>query len=105
MVSDTAERQTTSTTDSLRLERTRTSTAWIAAGAALAAALCMLIFILQNSQSIQMDFLWVDFSLPLGVTVLLSMVIGGLLVVAIGTARVLQLRLAARRHRTDHRRR
>jgi uncharacterized integral membrane protein len=65
----------------------------------------MLIFVLQNGQRVALEFLWTDFELPVGATVLLSMVVGGLIVVAIGAARVLQLRLAQRRHRGAHRNR
>ena len=95
----------TAAADSLKPERTRTSSAWFTAGAGLVVALLMLIFVLQNEQRIALEFLWFGFELPVGATVLLSMVIGGLIVVAIGAGRVVQLRLAQRRHRTAHRKR
>ena len=95
----------TGTVDALEPSRTRTSSLWTLTAVALLVLLLALIFISQNSESVDPEFLWFDFSLPLGVAFLLAMVLGGLLVVAIGAARVVQLRLAARRHRGAHRRR
>ncbi len=63
----------------------------------------MLVFILQNSDRVAMQFLWMDFTVPLGAGLLLSAVLGALAVVSLGAGRMLQLRLAARRHRrADH---
>ena len=85
--------------DELTIGRTRMSRAWAAAAVTLVLALLMLIFILQNGRDERMRFLWMDFTLPLGVALLLAAVGGGLLVVLLGIARLTQLRLAARRHR------
>lgn len=88
----------------LEVPRTRTGSAWVAAATGALLVLLMLVFILQNSQKVQMDFLWTDFSLPLGVGLLLAAVLGALIVLALGIGRMLQLRLAARRHRKADRR-
>jgi uncharacterized integral membrane protein len=58
----------------------------------------LLIFITQNTTSTPFQFLGWHWSLPLGVAFLLAAVVGGLLTVAVGTARMLQLRRAAKKH-------
>lgn len=85
--------------DELTIGRTRISRAWAAAAVTLVLGLLMLIFILQNGRHERMQFLWMHFTLPLGVALLLAAVGGALLVVLLGIARLTQLRLAARRHR------
>ena len=90
--------------EELRLGRTRTSSLFVAAVAGLVLALLMLVFVLQNGDSQDLEFLWMDFSVPAGVAMLLAAIIGGLVVALLGLGRVLQLRLAARRHRASDRR-
>lgn len=58
----------------------------------------LLIFIAQNTTSTPFKFLGLHWSLPLGVAILLAAVVGGLITVAVGTARILQLRRAAKKH-------
>lgn len=58
----------------------------------------LLIFIAQNTASTPFTFFTWHWSLPLGVAILLAAVGGGLLTVAVGTARILQLRRAAKKH-------
>ncbi len=58
----------------------------------------LLIFIAQNTDSASFAFLGWRWSLPLGVAILLAAVVGGLITVAAGTARILQLRRAAKKH-------
>ncbi len=82
-----------------RIERTRAGGLWVAVAAAALVLLLLLIFILQNSQQVRVSFFGADGHLPLGVAMLLSAVAGALLVVLVGTARIVQLRLVARRHR------
>jgi uncharacterized integral membrane protein len=86
----------------LDLKRTRASAAWTLAAVGLVTALLLLVFILQNDASADFEFLWMDFSLPLGVAMLLASVVGGLVVVLLGVSRLIQVRLAARRHRRAH---
>jgi uncharacterized integral membrane protein len=87
----------------LKVGRTRTSGAWVVVVVALLVGLLMLVFILQNGMSQRMTFLWLHFTVPLGVGFLLAAILGGLLVVLIGVARIAQIRLVARRHaRAEH---
>ncbi len=91
--------------DDLVLERTRTSSVFVTAAVGLVLALLMLIFVLQNGDRQELEFLWAEFSLPAGVALLLAAIVGGLVVALLGLGRVVQLRLAARRHRDADRRR
>jgi uncharacterized integral membrane protein len=62
--------------------------------------LLLLIFILQNGQRAQVSFLGAHGHLPMGVALLLAAVFGVLLVALPGTARIIQLRMVARRRGT-----
>lgn len=77
---------------------TRIGGVWIASILFALVLLLLLIFILQNNRSVEISFLWLDGNLPLGVALLLAAVLGVLLVVIPGTARIVQLRMVARRH-------
>jgi uncharacterized integral membrane protein len=82
-----------------QVQRTRASGLWVAIGCFAVLLLLLLIFILQNSHSVDISYFGIHSHLPLGVALLLSAVCGILLVVLAGTARILQLRAAARRYR------
>lgn len=98
-VTQTAERSTAPHGDEMVLPRTRTSSTFVMAAVGLLLALLMLIFVLQNETRQELEFLWFDFTLPAGVALLLAAVGGGLIVASLALGRVLQARLAARRHR------
>jgi len=57
----------------------------------------LLVFILQNNVPVQINFLGFSGTLPTGVALLLAAIAGVLLVVIPGSARLVQLRRAARR--------
>jgi uncharacterized integral membrane protein len=82
-----------------KIRRTRASGIWVATGCFAVVLLLLLIFILQNSQTVSVSYLGAHGHLSLGVALLLAAVCGVLLVVLAGTARILQLRSTARRHR------
>jgi len=88
----------------MRVDRTRTGSALVATVLGLILALLMLVFVLQNGDRQQYEFLWTDFSLPAGVAMLFAAIVGGLVVALIGLGRIVQIRLAARRHRKADRR-
>ena len=81
-----------------QLKRTRIGGVWIASALFALVLLLLLIFILQNGTKVQISYLGAHGHLPLGVALLLAAVLGILLVVIPGTARIIQLRLTARRH-------
>jgi uncharacterized integral membrane protein len=58
----------------------------------------LLVFIMQNTDSTTIHFLPWQWNLPVGVAILLSAVCGGLLTVAAATARIIQLRRAAKKN-------
>jgi len=79
--------------------RTRLSGAWTAVVVGLLALVVILVFILQNQQSVQVSFLFFSGHLPLAVALLFAMILGALIVFAFGAARILQLRMVAGRAR------
>jgi uncharacterized integral membrane protein len=58
----------------------------------------LLIFIAQNTDSGTFHFLGWSWSLPLGVALLASAILGGLITFLIGAARIVQLRRAAKKN-------
>jgi uncharacterized integral membrane protein len=79
------------------IEATRTSMVWTMVGIGVVLLVAILVFILQNGQRVR--FLMVDGALQLGVALLFAALLGAMLVLVAGAARVLQLRVVARRHR------
>jgi uncharacterized integral membrane protein len=86
-----------STTPRIRIARTKVSGAWVAVTVAAVGLVFLLIFILQNLTSASVHFLGANGTLPMGVAMLLAAVAGALLLALLGSARILQLRRAARR--------
>ncbi|WP_197319116.1 lipopolysaccharide assembly protein LapA domain-containing protein [Saccharomonospora sp. NB11] len=78
-------------------DRTRIGGAWVGAIVATVLLVVLLVFILQNTESVTVRFLGTAGSLPLGVSMLLSAVVGALVVAALGVARIVQLRRTVRR--------
>jgi uncharacterized integral membrane protein len=77
---------------------TRAGALWSFLIAGFLILIVLLIFITQNTTQAPFQFLVWHWSLPLGVAILLAAVVGGLITVAAGTARILQLRRAAKKH-------
>lgn len=86
-----------------RIDRTRTGGLWVAAISAAVVILLLLIFILQNGEQVEVALFGANPNLPLGVALLLAAVLGALIVALLGTARVVQLRHVAKRHRAEDR--
>ncbi len=77
---------------------TRAGALWTALIFGFLILILLLIFVAQNTASTPFTFFGWHWSLPLGVAILLAAVGGGLLTVAVGTARMLQLRRTAKKH-------
>ena len=77
---------------------TRAAALWSALIAGFVILILLLVFILQNTDSVVIHILAWEWNLPLGVAILLSAVCGGLLTIAAGTARIFQLRRAAKKN-------
>lgn len=81
-----------------QLKFTRVAALWSALIAGFLVLIVLLIFIIQNSEPWVIQFLAWRWSLPVGVSILLAAVCGGLLTVAVGSARMIQLRRAAKKN-------
>jgi lipopolysaccharide assembly protein A len=81
------------------IKRTRTGGVWVASALFALVLALLLIFILENGQRASISYFGAHAHLPLGVALLFAAVLGILMVVIPGTARIVQLRIAARRHR------
>ena len=82
------------------VRRTRAGGAWLGLALSAIVLLLLLVFILENQQSAKISYFGAHGELPLGVALLLAAVAGALLVVIPGSARIMQLRATARRHRS-----
>ena len=77
---------------------TRAAALWSALIVGFLILILLLVFIMQNTDSTTIYiFVW-EWNLPVGVAILLAAVCGGLLTVAAGTARIIQLRRAAKKN-------
>ncbi|MCW2706310.1 MAG: hypothetical protein JWM22_152 [Frankiales bacterium] len=85
------------------LPATRTSGVWVAVITFIVVLLLIVIFLLENSQRVEVSYFGTTGHLPLAAAMLLSAVAGGVLVAAAGVARILQLRHTARRERRARR--
>ena len=74
--------------------RTRAGLAWVAVCTAALIAVALLVFIVQNTQSVHLSFLWFDGTTSLAVAALVSAVAGCIVTLVFGTARIVQLRRA-----------
>lgn len=77
---------------------TRAAALWSALIAGFVILILLLVFILQNTASTTVHFFGWDWNLPVGVAILLAAVSGGLVTVLAGTARIVQLRRAAKKN-------
>ena len=82
------------------VRRTRAGGLWVGLALSALVLLLLLVFILENQQSADIGYFGAHGHLPLGVALLLAAVAGALLVVIPGSARIMQLRATARRHRS-----
>jgi len=71
---------------------------WVAAALFALVLLLLLIFILENGQQVDIAFFGAHGHIPLGVALLLAAILGALLVAIPTAARIMQLRMATRRH-------
>jgi uncharacterized integral membrane protein len=84
-------------------KRTRSGVLWVGVILSAVVLIFLLIFILQNNRSVQVNFLTVSGTLPIGVALLFAAVAGLLLGAIPGGMRILQLRRAAGRSARSHR--
>jgi uncharacterized integral membrane protein len=82
-----------------RSKVTRTSGAWAAIALGLTTFIVVLAFAVQNLASVDIAFFSLHLQLPLAILLLLAAVLGASIVFAFGSARIVQLRMQARRSR------
>jgi uncharacterized integral membrane protein len=83
--------------DSRRVPRTRTGAAWVGLTAAALIAVALIVFLAQNTRTIDISFLWMTVRTSLAVALLIAAVGSVLITLILGTARITQLRRLARR--------
>ena len=74
-----------------------TARAWTGTVAAIVLLILLLVFILQNTASVKINFVGAHGHVPLGIALLVAAVAGGLIVLIVGAARITRLRLRTRR--------
>ncbi|HVK19791.1 MAG TPA: lipopolysaccharide assembly protein LapA domain-containing protein [Actinokineospora sp.] len=70
---------------------------WVGIAAATLIAVALIIFLVQNTRSTEISFLWMTTSTSLAVALLIAAVGSVLLTLIIGTARITQLRRLVRK--------
>lgn len=78
---------------------TNTGRVWVAIGVATVLLILLIIFIAENSRSVTISFLGAGGHISLALALLIAAVVGALVTLLAGSARILQLRLQVRRGR------
>jgi uncharacterized integral membrane protein len=79
--------------------RTRTGATWVGICAAALTFVVLIIFMLQNTRTVEVTFLWMHGTLPLALALLIAGVGVTILAMVVGAARITQLRrLSRQRH-------
>lgn len=79
--------------------RTRLSRTWTGVAGAILVLILLLVFLLLNLGKVEMNFYGAHVRAPLAVALLFAVVLGALLVFGVGAARILQVRMRAKRSR------
>jgi uncharacterized integral membrane protein len=82
-----------------QVPRTRAGAAWLGICSAAVAFAVLIVFMLQNTRSVDVAFLWMRGSVPLAMALLVAAVGAAILTMVVGTARITQLRRLSRRRR------
>jgi uncharacterized integral membrane protein len=83
----------------VRQGRTRIGGTWLAVAVAVVLGVALIVFIVQNTRSVRVDFFSASGHIPVAVALLAAAVGGALVVLIVGVARTTQLRLSRRRER------
>jgi uncharacterized integral membrane protein len=79
--------------------RTRTGAVWFGICVAALLLVVLIVFMLQNTRSVEVSFLGMHSNLPLALALLVAAVGAAILTMLVGAARITQLRRLSRRHR------
>jgi len=88
----TASADVTPTSPTHKTPRTRTGRLWFGICAAATTLVVLIVFMAQNTRSVEVSFLWMHGSLPLALGLLIAAVGTAIVVMVVGTARITQLR-------------
>ena len=80
-----------------RVPRTRTGATWLGICTAAVAFVVLIVFMLQNTRSVEVTFLWMHGSVPLALALLIAGVGVAILAMAVAGLRIGQLRRLSRR--------
>lgn len=78
-------------------KRTRTGTAWVSLVLFIVFVVLLIVFIAQNNRKVPLHFLGASGTVSESIALVVAALGGAILLVLIGTARIMQLRLATRR--------
>ncbi len=79
-----------------KVRNTKTAHAWTGVVVGAVLGVLLLVFILQNSDSTQLNVFFWEWNMSKGVAILFAAIVGALLTALIGGARMLQIRRAAK---------
>ncbi len=82
-----------------RVPRTRTGTVWFGVCVAALLLVVLIVFMLQNTRSVEVSFIGMHGHLPLALGLLVAAVSAAILTMVVGAARITQLRRLSRRQR------
>jgi putative membrane protein len=82
----------------LQVERTRTSSTWVSIAVAVVFLVLLIIFIAQNDRKVPLHFFGASGTVSEALALIAAAVGGAALVLAVGVARIVQLRIGGRRH-------
>ncbi|SDS60170.1 lipopolysaccharide assembly protein LapA domain-containing protein [Jiangella sp. DSM 45060] len=77
--------------------RSRTGAVWVGICVTVLVLGLLIVFIAQNTETVDVTFLWMNGTVPLAVALLIAAAGAGLLAAIVGTIRIAQLRRLSRR--------
>ena len=83
----------------VKLTPTRTSAMWLGVWAGVLVVILLIIFVAQNTASVEINFLWMSGRISLALAMLIAGVAGAIVAMAVAAARIIQLRRMVRRAR------
>ena len=81
------------------LRSSRTSGAWIAVVLSIVLIILLVVFIVQNTEAVPIEFLWIDGNASLSVALLIATALGMAIAALVGSLRIIQLRRRVKRDR------
>ncbi len=81
-----------------RVEHTRSRATYFGWAVGIVVLILLLVFILRNQNSQDIDLLFWTVNLPIGVSLLIAAIAGAIITLAISSARILQLRSALKKY-------